>query len=172
MDSSGDVYLTWCKSVDPSHSAIYFKKSTDGGSTWTPGEKLIWTSANSRRPSIAVDGNGHLHVVCRENTPGNWEIYYKKSTDGGTTWSAGRRLTWTSAILSTRTSSLIPPVIFMSFGSCLESGAGGFYCLQEEHGWGATWTIRPKLTWVLGLPSLPVIAADSSDNLHLASIPI
>jgi len=31
-----------------------------------------------------------------DDTPGNWEIYHSQSTNGGASWSPGRRLTWNS----------------------------------------------------------------------------
>ena len=35
-------------------------------------------------------------MVWYDDTPGNSEIYYMKSTDGGATWTTAQRLTWTS----------------------------------------------------------------------------
>ena len=36
----------------------------------------------SASPAIAVSGN-NVHVVWDDNTPGNFDILYKRSTDGG-----------------------------------------------------------------------------------------
>ena len=63
---------------------------------WTPAKRLTWNSGDSRLPAIAVDSSGNLHVVWQDDTPGNSEIYYKKSTDGGATWTTSQRLTWNS----------------------------------------------------------------------------
>jgi hypothetical protein len=46
---------------------------------WTRAKKLTWNSGNSVMPVIAVDPSGNLHVVWFDDTPGNCEIYYKKS---------------------------------------------------------------------------------------------
>ena len=32
-------------------------------------------------------------MVWSDNTPGNWEIYFRKSANGGTTWNTAQRLT-------------------------------------------------------------------------------
>jgi hypothetical protein len=61
---------------------------------WTASQRLTWTTGESYWPSLAVDPSGHLHVVWYDLTPGNMEIYYKKSTDGGGNWTASQRLTW------------------------------------------------------------------------------
>jgi len=52
------------------------------------------TSGDSGLPVIAADSGGSLNVVWVDNTPGNSEIFFKKSTDGGAAWTAGKRLTW------------------------------------------------------------------------------
>jgi hypothetical protein len=95
VDSSDNLHVVWWD-YTPGNYAVYYKKSTDGGGTWTPAKRLSLTSGNSAGPAIAVDSSDNLHVVWQDDTPGNYEIYYRKSTDGGTTWSPGMRLTWTS----------------------------------------------------------------------------
>jgi hypothetical protein len=63
---------------------------------WTPAQRLTWTSGDSYTSDIAVDSGDTVHIAWSDQTPGNHEIYYKRSTDGGIAWSAVQRLTWTS----------------------------------------------------------------------------
>jgi len=65
-------------------------------SDWGATKRLTWNSGDSYFPAIAIDSNNNLHVVWHDWTPGNWEIYYKRSTDGGLSWGATKRLTWNS----------------------------------------------------------------------------
>ena len=55
---------------------------------WTPAQRITWNSGASESPALAVDSLGNLHVVWNDDTPGNEEIYYKMSKDGGTSWTA------------------------------------------------------------------------------------
>jgi hypothetical protein len=71
---------------------IYYKRSTDGGITWGNDTRLSNTSANSYYPSVSVSGST-VHVVWLDTRDGNNEIYYKRSTDGGSTWGVDTRLT-------------------------------------------------------------------------------
>jgi hypothetical protein len=94
VDPFGDLHAVW-EDWTPGSYEIYYKKSTDGGATWTSAERLTWTPDISRFADILADPSGQLHVVWRDRTPGNYEVYYRESTDGGITWEAKRRLTWT-----------------------------------------------------------------------------
>jgi hypothetical protein len=93
VDPSGDLHVAW-EDPTPGNWEIYYKQSTDGGSTWTTSQRLTWNSGSSSSAAIAVDSSGHLHVVWNDDTPGNSAIYYKQNTDGGSTWTASQRLTW------------------------------------------------------------------------------
>jgi len=64
--------------LSPGDSEIYYKKSTDGGSTWTAGNSLTANSGDSLSPSLAVYGSDNIHVFWYDFTPGNAEIYYKR----------------------------------------------------------------------------------------------
>jgi len=77
VDSLGNPHIVWKEST-PGNTEIYYRKSTDQGSTWAALERLTWTSGNSGEPAIAVDSVGNIHIVWSDNTPGNLEIYYKK----------------------------------------------------------------------------------------------
>jgi hypothetical protein len=92
-----NVYVIWEEesatvpnnSMDKSHDNrnydIYFKKSTDGGATFSKGINLSNNSGYSEHPQIAVSGS-NLYVAWTDNTPLNQEILFKMSTDGGNTF--------------------------------------------------------------------------------------
>jgi hypothetical protein len=73
---------------------LFFSQVAQGD--WTTAQRLTWTSGFSGEPDIAIDSNNVIHVVWYDNRPGNNEIYYKNSSDGGTTWMASEKLTWNS----------------------------------------------------------------------------
>jgi hypothetical protein len=89
---SGDtVHVVWFDRRDGNWE-IYYKRSTDAGATWGPDIRLTTDSGSSQNPSIAVSGST-IHLVWQDYRNGNWEIYYKNSTDGGVVWSPDTRLT-------------------------------------------------------------------------------
>jgi hypothetical protein len=75
--------------TSPGNEEIYYKRSTNGGTSWTT-TRLTYSSGLSRFPKIAADLNNRIHVVWYDRTPGNDEIFHKRSTDGGTTWTTKR----------------------------------------------------------------------------------
>ena len=85
------VHLVWEDRRD-GNPEIYYKRSTDGGSSWGADTRLTNNSAASLFPSVSVSGEV-VHVVWNDERHGNYEIYYKRSTDGGTSWGADTRLT-------------------------------------------------------------------------------
>src|SRR4030065_135449 len=74
---------------------LFLPVAAKGDITWIPEKKLTTNAGDSKSPSIAVNGS-KVYVVWSDNTPGNYEIFYKKSTDGGNTWSANKKLSSTS----------------------------------------------------------------------------
>jgi len=71
---------------------IYYKRSTDNGTSWSSDIRLTNVAGNSYVPTVAVSGSV-VHVVWQDQRDGNREIYYKRSTDGGVTWGSDTRLT-------------------------------------------------------------------------------
>lgn len=89
--SGSAVHVMWHKWV-ATPAGYYYKRSNDNGQTWSADVPLITSQGNANFPYMAVEGN-IIHVVWQDYLVGNLEIYYKRSTDGGTTWSANERLT-------------------------------------------------------------------------------
>jgi hypothetical protein len=85
------VHVVWRDTRDGNYE-IYYKRSTDNGGTWGAETRLTNNSDYSFNPIVAVSGT-NVHVVWFDNRSGNYEIYYKRSTDNGGTWGADTRLT-------------------------------------------------------------------------------
>jgi hypothetical protein len=162
-DSGNNIHIVWSDYLG-SIPEILYKKSTDGGSTWST-ERLTWNSGHSTYPDIAIDSNNRIHVVWRDSTPGNSELFYKKSTDGGVSWTT-KRLTWTSGnsedpAIATDSSNNIH--IFWQDDRNVKEEI--FY--QKSTDGGSTWTAK-RLTWDSGASRDPAVAIDTNDNIHIA----
>lgn len=90
--SGSVVHIVWLDYRGTNYS-IYYKRSADNGTSW--GQDIL-LSGNSGsllyRPSVAVSGS-NVHVVWEDVREGNWEIFYKRSGNGGLSWGADIRLT-------------------------------------------------------------------------------
>ena len=165
VDSDNHIHVVWYDDTPGNHE-IYYRKGLDGGTTWDAAKRLTWTSGESSFPQLAIDSSGNLQVLWKDNTSGNYEIYHKSSTDGGTTWSGAQRLTWTSITLE-------PPAMGIDSGNIihvawadLTSGNIEIYYGNSEDG-GATWSAAKRLTWTSGSSYHPAIAIDSGNTIHV-----
>jgi hypothetical protein len=165
IDSTNHLYVAWTDHT-PGNNEIYYRKSTDGGTTWSAVKRLTWTSGWSSYVALAIDSTSHLHVIWEDDTPGNVELYYKRSTDGGGTWSNAQRLTWTSC------GSYYPRIAADSSGAIhvvwYENPTGNdeIYYKRSTNG-GGTWGATQKLTWNSGYSFDPAIARSSSKTIHV-----
>ena len=85
------VCVVWTDFRD-GNNEIYFKRSTDGGINWEADTPLTIDFALSNYPSVSISASV-VNVVWMERRDGNLEIYYKRSTDEGISWSTDTRLT-------------------------------------------------------------------------------
>jgi hypothetical protein len=92
---SSFVHVVWYDNRD-GNLEVYYKRSTDGGLSWGADTRLSDLSFNSDTPFIEVTGSIVL-VTWMDSRDGNSEIYYKRSSDAGVSWSADTRLTNNSA---------------------------------------------------------------------------
>ena len=103
---NGNVFATWWSWANQN---VWFDRSIDGGVSWGTDVRVndIAGSADSPLnsdppvlPAMAVAANGTTYVVWEDyrnarpgGTPnGNMDIMFSRSSDGGVTWSAARRL--------------------------------------------------------------------------------
>jgi hypothetical protein len=86
--SSNSVYVVWQESVGSYGSRnydIFFRKSNDGGGTFGPPINLSNNSGFSEHPQIASVGN-NIYVVWVDDSSGEREIMFSKSSDTGRTF--------------------------------------------------------------------------------------
>ncbi len=165
-DSSGNIYTVWYEGVSGGGSAIFLKKSPDGGATWPPSRRLTWTPGYSSGPRIAVDASDYLHLIWRDDTPGNDEIYYRKGSDEGINWTTSRRLTWTQGGSSDAVIAADSTGHLHVVWSDNTPGSDEIYYTTSTDA-GVTWSTGQRLTWNSGFSQYPAVSVDSSGNLHL-----
>jgi hypothetical protein len=69
----------------------YYRRSLDGGETWGPETRLTFDPAGAPReswaPSLAV-WQDSVHVAYLDKRTGFFQVYHRRSTDGGATFGA------------------------------------------------------------------------------------
>jgi hypothetical protein len=89
--SGNNVYVVWSDTTT-GNGDIYFKASTDNGTTFGGTTNLSNDPGRSTDPRISVSGKNNVYVVWSDTTTGNGDIYFKASTDNGTTFGGRKNL--------------------------------------------------------------------------------
>jgi hypothetical protein len=66
----------------PGNFDILYRRSTNGGASFGATDNLSNNVGLSFEPSVAASGN-NVYVGWRDSTPGNFDILYRRSVDGG-----------------------------------------------------------------------------------------
>ncbi|MFE8595558.1 sialidase family protein [Archangium violaceum] len=79
-----DVFVTWseCEFPDPNQCEILLLRSTNEGATFRPPVNLSENPGLSLAPEIAVE-HDHVYVTWMDKTPGNGDVFFRKSDDRG-----------------------------------------------------------------------------------------
>ena len=153
-----NVYVAWDDDSTGNHE-IYFKKSADGGTTWASTKRLTNNETSSFAPTVAVSGP-NVYVVWYDHSTSVDEIYFLKSTDGGATWPAPRKLA------DSPTSAQYPAIavsgsnVFVVW-SGFTSGNQEILFRKSTDG-GATWLAIKRISISAGLSNFPRVAVDGS----------
>jgi hypothetical protein len=94
-DSAGTLYALWnAGSTARGPERVYFSKSTDGGDSWTPKQDVSTAPQGSHHafPAIAAAGDGNVRISWMDARAANggmdkWNVYFRASTNGGSSWS-------------------------------------------------------------------------------------
>lgn len=136
------VMVTWTDNRDGNYE-IYFKRSDDGGITWSLDSRLTNNSALSDYPSIDAAGN-NIIIVWQDLRDGNLEIYCKRSTDGGLTWETDNRLTNNSSFSEYPAVTISGAKVNVAWEDNRD-GNKEIYSKYSPDG-GATWSADNRLT--------------------------
>ena len=96
--SANNVFVVWEESAPYANSYdgnydIFMKRSTDNGNTFQNNTKINISnnSGFSEHPQISASSN-NVYAVWADNTIGNREIFFARSTDNGTTFDKGEKI--------------------------------------------------------------------------------
>ncbi len=136
------VHVVWHDDRNGGYE-VYYRRSIDGGSTWETDQRLTNAPAFSGYPSLAVHGN-ILHLTWYDQRDGNYEIYYKRSTDGGVTWEPDMRLTGNPAVSYSPSIAVNGTVVHLVWYDTSD-GNEEIYYKRSTNG-GLTWEADVRLT--------------------------
>jgi hypothetical protein len=160
--SGSNVHFVWFNNRDDKYD-IYYKNSIDGGDTWSDDVQLTNTASAYYNPAVAISGSV-VHVAWQDFTDGNWEIYYKCSTDGGINWGADTRLTNNSAISNFPTLAVSGSFVHLAWVDYRDGGCNIYY--KHSINGGANWDSDTCLSDNNYQNIYPSLAVNGSD-VHL-----
>ena len=114
--SGNNVYVVW-RDNTPGNDEVFFALSTTSGASFASTVNLSNNAGESFNPAIAVSGT-NVYVAWPDNTPGNYDILFRASTNGGTSFTPS--LSQPAANLSNNPGGSIEPQLAASgSGVCL-----------------------------------------------------
>ncbi|HWP41701.1 MAG TPA: exo-alpha-sialidase [Blastocatellia bacterium] len=86
VDSTGAINVAW-EDTAMGESAIMFSRSTDGGQSFSQPLRVSTGAGRATEAHIRVDSSDNIHVVWVDESEGDAQAFYSRSTDGGLTFS-------------------------------------------------------------------------------------
>jgi hypothetical protein len=165
VDSSDNLYCVYSDSTYGNYELV-LKKSPDGGTTWFVNKRLTWNSGHSVHPCLFIGPDDVIHVAWHDNTPGNSEIFYKRSLNGGVNWSPTQRITYNTGSSNSAAMAIDSNKKIHLFWADNTPGSYEIY-YKSSTNTGYSWSPLSRLTWNTGSSSDPNVDIDSRNNLFL-----
>jgi hypothetical protein len=156
LSLGNNVHVVWHDYRDGTYE-IYYKRSTDEGTTWGSDTRLTNDTGRSLYPSVAaLDTN--VYVVWHDTRDGNYEIYYKRSTDQGMSWGPDTRFTVNDSCSFYPVVSASVSNVYVTWEEGRDQGYPNtelYYKISQDG--GTTWGLDTRLTNNTGRSTLPFI---------------
>ncbi len=160
VSASGTVvHVVWRDTRDGANGEIYYKRATASGLFWGADTRLTYNSAVSTAPSGTVSGS-NVHVAWADNRDGNYEIYYKRSTDGGVSWGADTRLTNNPLVSSGSSISVSGSMVHVVWHD-QRNGVNGEIYYKRSTDAGISWGADTRLTNNIAESNNPSVAVSA-----------
>ena len=156
--SGSYVHLVWQDDRD-GNTEIYYKRSTDGGGSWSADTRLTTNSSDSEFPSVSVSGSA-VHVVWVDLRDGNREIYYKRSADNGENWGADTRFTNNTATSRFPTATASGSLVHVVWEDNRDANYEIYYKRSTDS--GISWSTDTRLTNLAGTSYHPYVAVSGT----------
>lgn len=85
--TNNNVYLLWQSNSGNVSKQLFFKRSIDGGATFENATNISDDQKNSADQLLDSSGN-NVYTIWDDNSTGNSQIFFKRSIDGGATFSS------------------------------------------------------------------------------------
>ncbi len=157
------VYVALNDNLDSTNSEVFFRRSTDNGTTWDSIFRISNATGRSEDPCIEA-GDSLVHIAWNEFRDGNCEVYYRRSSDRGVTWGPETRLT--NAPLHSYSPNLVAsgPILDVAW----EDRRSGNYDIYRKRStdFGLTWGPDIQLTSDTANSLYPTFVLSGS-NIHM-----
>ncbi|UCH93601.1 MAG: exo-alpha-sialidase [Candidatus Aminicenantes bacterium] len=163
----GKVAVVWHESIKLLRSDIFFSCSDDYGDTWTESINISDNIGQSDSAVVAVHAQGNIFSAWKDNRPGEWDIFFRCSQDGGSTWNEIINLS--SDVLAS-----VRPVVACDYHGQVYVAWFDLGALNREiyftRSWnhGQDWSNVMNISNDSWLSSEPALAVDDAGNINVA----
>lgn len=158
-----DVYVVWSAFFINAYE-IWFRRSTDAGTTWDPSVRLVQTlDIGSGQPCVAA-ADSCVNVVWHDDMYANFEIIQKRSSDRGLTWGDAVRLTSHAGTSQSPSIAARDSLVHLVWEDD-RYGLGDIFYLRSTNS-GASWEPETRLTTDTAASQFPSVVA-GDDIVHV-----
>jgi hypothetical protein len=161
--------VTWCDEAwswsGSRNWEVFFKRSNELGFDWLTWRRLSWNTSYSIQPNIDSNGNMRTGVAWADNASGVFQIFFRRSTNKGLTWTSASTITsspagaWQPDLAWDRPSGDVH-LVWTDY----RDGHGELYYSLYH---GTSWSAAERLTVTNGTVNQPDFAIDDVGNSFL-----
>jgi hypothetical protein len=158
-------YIAWTRyDWNTSATQAWFMRSTSGGATWEPRSLISADTTSQNQPMVAAVGP-NVHACWWDGRPGGYGIWYRGSTDNGTTWNAEHYLADTTYGSDYPVIAAAGGNVYVAYRAWPAAQFSILYRGSTDN--GQTWAAETALTTVAGMGTAVLAAAGSRAHLLL-----